>query len=156
MASLLHTCITTNIHNIMFPLFLTHSKQFSWVLYKRFLKCYCCLHPLNPQSCIIQNLQTGSSGKTMGIFHQFFLWDVHPESKAEWHTGRRRKRERKRDVKVWKCIVVYEEPFPHRDEWGLSESKKAGRAGIERCWCPIGNARRHVFFFPSSHYSGWW
>jgi len=54
-----------------------------------------------------------------------------------WH------RKTERDVKVWKCIVVYGEPFPHRDEWGLSESERAGRAGIERCWCPTGKARAH-------------
>ncbi len=44
----------------------------------------------------------------MGIFHQFFLWDVHPEGKVEKHTGWRseieRERERCKGLEVHSCL----------------------------------------------------
>lgn len=146
------TCMNTNTHNITFPLCLTRSTPNHFLksqVLKKNVTAVFSLWVL--KSCINQNLHPGRPSKAKGIFHRVFLWDVHPEGKVERHTGWRSgiERERERDVKAWKCIVVYGEPFPHRDEWGLSESEKAGRAGIERCLCPTGRARGVCFpFFP--------
>lgn len=45
------TCMTTNIHNIMFPIFLTSSTPNSFLrslITKSLNTSYCCIHPLSP------------------------------------------------------------------------------------------------------------
>ena len=158
MGSLSHTVHAWIHHNNMFPLFLTRATP------NRLLKS----QVLNNQDSLKKKMlllsSSSESSKVVSIriyiladlvkqweyFFSFFLWDVHPEGtvkKAHRLKKPDRKRERERDVKAWKCIVVYGELLPHRDEWGLSESEKAGRAGIERCLCPTGRSRGFVIFF---------